>query len=80
MGLPGRDAGVDGFFRAVVDASYGTSVPYSFHSVSYVVAPLLVGVLLLRGSPAARGAAIAPATTVLALAAVALLLRVPEQD
>ncbi|MCX4669297.1 hypothetical protein OG453_21910 [Streptomyces sp. NBC_01381] len=118
MGLPGRDAGVDGFFRAVVDASYGTSVPYSFHSVSYVVAPLLVGVLLLRDSPAARGTAIALSfislyldarglysyavegdigqyfdstlgtlallsavtTAVLALAAVALLLRVPEQD
>ncbi|TGA93763.1 hypothetical protein [Streptomyces sp. MZ04] len=118
MGLPGGDAGVGGFFRDVVDASYGTSVPYSFHSVSIVVAPLLVGVLLLRGSPAARGAALAlsfislyldarglysyvaegdlgqyfdstlgtlvllstVATTVLALTAVVLLLRVPEQD
>ncbi|MFE0099656.1 proline-rich domain-containing protein [Streptomyces sp. NPDC059009] len=53
----GSDAG--DFFRNVVDASHGPSVPYTFHTVALVVAPLLVGILLLQRRPAARGAALA---------------------
>ncbi|MEU6825312.1 hypothetical protein ABZ921_32225 [Streptomyces atriruber] len=61
------DAGVGGFFRDVVDASYSTSIPYSFHTVAFALAPLLVGAVLLAGRPAGRGAGLALAFVLLYL-------------
>ncbi|WP_306332677.1 hypothetical protein [Streptomyces sp. KL118A] len=61
------DAGVGGFFRDVVDASYSTSIPYSFHTVAFALAPLLVGAALLAGRPAGRGAGLALAFVLLYL-------------
>ncbi|MFD0414175.1 hypothetical protein [Streptomyces sp. NPDC127108] len=54
---PGSDAG--DFFRAAVDASRGIPLPQAFYVLALVAAPVLVGVLLLAGRPAARGAALA---------------------
>ncbi|WP_037664638.1 hypothetical protein, partial [Streptomyces aurantiacus] len=51
--------GASEFFRAAVDASKGLPLPHTFYTLVMVVAPLLVGVLLLAGRPAARGAALA---------------------
>ncbi|MET8684066.1 hypothetical protein ABZV77_07585 [Streptomyces sp. NPDC004732] len=61
------DAGVGGFFRDVVDASYSTSIPYSFHTAAFALAPLLVGAVLLAGRPAGRGAGLALAFVLLYL-------------
>lgn len=54
---PGSDAG--DFFRAAVDASRGIPLAQAFYALALVVAPLLIGALLLAGRPAARGAALA---------------------
>ncbi|MFE0178843.1 hypothetical protein ACFWZ2_41720 [Streptomyces sp. NPDC059002] len=61
------DAGVGGFFRDVVDASYSTSIPYSFHTAAFALAPLLVALLLFRGRQAGRGAGLALAFVLLYL-------------
>ncbi|GHC70069.1 hypothetical protein [Streptomyces flavofungini] len=54
--MPGADAG--DFFRAAVDASRGLPLPQPFYTLALVVAPLLVGLLLLAGRTGARGAAL----------------------
>ncbi|MFH8607678.1 hypothetical protein ACH4D5_09350 [Streptomyces sp. NPDC018029] len=59
------DAGVGGFFRDAVDASYSTSIPYTFHTVAFALAPLAVGALLVAGRPAGRGAGLALAFVLL---------------
>ncbi|MFK4067451.1 hypothetical protein [Streptomyces sp. NPDC029674] len=61
------DAGVGGFFRDAVDASYSTSIPYTFHTVAFALAPLAVGALLVAGRPAGRGAGLALAFVLLYL-------------
>ncbi|MEV8016633.1 hypothetical protein AB0O76_09840 [Streptomyces sp. NPDC086554] len=57
-GTYGGNTSAEDFFRNVVDASHGPSIPYTFHTIAMVMAPLLVGIFLLRGFAAARGAAL----------------------
>ncbi|MDG4865163.1 hypothetical protein P8605_44145, partial [Streptomyces sp. T-3] len=58
--VPGRpDAGVTGFLRDAFDASYATTIPNSYYTLAFALAPVLIGVFLFRGAPAARGAGLA---------------------
>ncbi|WP_327354052.1 hypothetical protein [Streptomyces sp. NBC_01304] len=58
--VPGHpDAGVPGFFRDAFDASYATTIPNSYYTLAFALAPVLIGIALFRGAPAARGAGLA---------------------